>query len=238
MRKKPFPRCDVCSARNPGGMCRLRSGPAGRFAGQRVAQVFERGQALFHEGWPAHSLYILHSGRVRVFRSWKTGEEQVLRILGPGEILGFRPIFADEPYGASADALEESSICVVPRETVVERIRQDPDLALELLAKLSRELRISEDLMMDLIRRPVRERAARLLMGLVEGVGAAPDEAAVAVARIPRKDLARMIGTTPETFSRVLRGFAQRGIVELSRGRIVVRDAELLRRVAGERDAG
>lgn len=238
MRKKPFPRCDVCSARGPGGPCRPRSGTAGRFSGHRVAQVFARGQSLFHEGGPAHSLFILHTGRVRVFRTWSTGEEQVLRILGPGEIIGFRPIFADETYGASADALEESSLCIVPRTAVIERIRQDPELALELLAKLSRELRISEDLLMDLMRRPVRERAARLILGLVEGAGAANGASSAVATPIPRKDLARMIGTTPETFSRVLRGFADRGIVEVTRARIVVRNAALLRRVAGEHDAG
>ena len=237
MRKRALPRCEICTAQNPGGVCRLRSGPAGRFAEERSSQLFTRGQVLFHEGWPAHSLFIIHSGLVRVFRTWRNGDEQVLRLLGPGEIVGYRPIFANEPYGASADAVEESAICVVPRDVVLDRIRRDPELGLQLLGKLSTELRISEDLMMDLIRRPVRERAARLLMGLLEGSGRSPEAMAATLGHIPRKDLARMIGTTPETFSRVLRSFAERGIVELTRDRILVRDPALLRRVAGERDA-
>ncbi len=236
MRRKPIPRCEVCTAQNPGGLCRLRTGPAGRFAEERVAQLFTRGQALFHEGWPAQSLFIIHSGLVRVFRTWRNGEEQVLRLLGAGEIVGYRPLFANEPYGASADAVEESTICVVPREVVLDRIRRDPELGLQLLGKLSTELRLSEDLMMDLIRRPVRERAARLLTGLLDRSGRSPQAMAAASGQIPRKDLARMIGTTPETFSRVLRSFADRGIVELTRDRILVRNPELLRRVAGERE--
>jgi CRP/FNR family transcriptional regulator len=236
MRKPPIPRCDICTAQNPGGLCRLRTGPAGRFAGSRAAQFFKRGQPLFHEGWPPHSLYVVHSGRVRVFRTWSNGEEQVLRLLGPGEIVGYRPIFADEPYGASADAVEDSAICVIPREVVVDRLRREPDLALHMLAKLAVELRISEDLLMDLIRRPVRERTARLLMGLLRDAEGTPEPDAILSRQLPRKDLARMIGTTPETFSRVLRGFAQRGIVDLTRDRIRVRDLALLRRVAGERD--
>lgn len=237
MGRRPVPRCEICAAQNPGGLCGLRSKGMGRFATNRVAHLYERGQAVFHEGLPAHSLFIIHTGRVRVFRTWKDGEEQVLRLLGPGEIVGYRPLFANEPYGASADAVEDSAICVVPREAVFERIRRDPDLALDLLAKLSRELRISEDLMMDLIRRPVRERAARLLVSLVETGGDGPWPRAILSRQLPRKDLARMIGTTPETFSRVLRGFAQRGLVELTRERIVVRDAARLRRAAGERES-
>lgn len=221
---------------HPGGLCGLHPGPAGGFAESRVAHLYERGQAIFHEGLPAHSLFIIHSGRVRVFRTWTNGDEQVLRLLGPGEIIGYRPIFANEPYGASAEAVEDSAICVVPREDLLERIRQDPEMALALLAKLSLELRLSEDLMMDLIRRPVRERAARLLLSLVEDGPGGPEDRSIVSSQIRRQDLARMIGTTPETFSRVLSGFAQRGIVELSRERIVVRNAAMLRRAAGERD--
>lgn len=238
MRKRPVPRCEICAVRYPGGLCRLRTGVAGRFAEDRVAHVFERGQMIFHEGLPAHSLFILHSGRVRVFRTWRNGDEQVLRLLGPGEILGYRPIFANEPYGASAEAVEASAVCVIPRETVLERIRQEPELALSLLAKLSVELRLSEDLMMDLIRRPVRERAARLLLGLVQDPAEGPDAQAIISSQVRRQDLARMIGTSPETFSRVLHGFAARGILELSRERIVVRSPAMLRRAAGEREAG
>jgi len=238
MRKPPVPRCELCTARHPAGLCGLRSEKAGRFAGERVAHLFERGQSLFREGLPAHSLYIIHSGRVRVFRTWTNGDEQVLRLLGPGELVGYRPLFANELYGASAEAVEDSMICVVPREVVFERIREDPGIAIELLAKLSVELRLSEDLMMDLIRRPVRERAARLLLGLAhEGADGGPPRP-IDSGRIRRQDLARMIGTTPETFSRILRGLAERRIVDVTRERIVVRDVPRLRRAAGERDPG
>lgn len=236
MGKRALPRCEICAARNPGGVCGLRSGQAAAFAASSVSHRFKRGQAIFHAGLPAHSLFIIHTGRVRVFRTCRNGEEQVLRLLGPGELIGYRPIFSNEPYVASAEAVEDSTICVVPREDVLERIRQVPELALHLLAKLSRELRISEDLMMDLIRRPVRERAARLLLGLVEDAGGTPEPRAILSRQIPRQDLARMIGTTPETFSRVLRGFAQRGLVDLTRERILVRNEAALRRVAGEHE--
>lgn len=236
MRKTPVPRCELCTARRSGGLCGLRSDKAGRFAEERVAHLFERGKPLFHEGLPAHSLFIIHSGRVRVFRTWTNGDEQVLRLLGPGELVGYRPLFANELYGASAEAVEDSMICVVPREVVFERLRQDPEIALQLLAKLSVELRLSEDLMMDLIRRPVRERAARLLLGLAQDGTSGPAPGVIDSAQVRRQDLARMIGTTPETFSRILRGLAERRIVDVSRDRIVVRDAERLRRAAGERD--
>jgi CRP/FNR family transcriptional regulator len=102
------------------------------------------------------------------------------------------------------------------------------------LAKLARELRLSEDLMMDLLHRPVRQRAARLLLSLLEDNHRAIEPAILLSQHLRRLDMARMIGTTPETFSRVLHGFAQRGIVTLTRDRICIRDQALLHQVAGE----
>jgi CRP/FNR family transcriptional regulator len=121
---------------------------------------------------------------------------------------------------------------------VRELLRDEPEMALELLAKLARELRVSEDLMMDLLHRPVLQRAARLLLSLFEDNRDAAEPAVIQSQHLRRLDMARMIGTTPETFSRTLRGFAQRGIVTLTRDRIWIRDQALLRKVAGAPRSG
>jgi CRP-like cAMP-binding protein len=225
--------CAVCKSRSTGLICGLSATTRERLGQDKATHLFRRGQLIFYAGALAHALYIVRSGRVKVFRTWPGGEEQVLRLLGPGEILGYRPLLANEPYVASAEAVEDSVLCVIPAATLRELLRDVPELALELLAKLARELRMSEDLMMDLIYRPVRERAARLLLVLLEDNRGAADPALLRSHQLKRQDMARMIGTTPETFSRVLRSFAQRGIVALARDRIRIRDRSLLHKVAG-----
>jgi len=231
---KPSPdRCAVCKWRSTGLICGLSTRARSRLEQDRTTHVFRRGQPIFYAGAPAQALYVVRSGRVKVFRTWRGGEEQVLRLLGPGEILGYRPLLANEPNAASAEAVEESTLCIIPAATVRELLRGEPKVALELLAKLARELRLSEDLMMDLLHRPIRQRAARLLLSLLEDNHRAAEPAVIQSQHLRRQDMARMIGTTPETFSRVLRGFAQRGIVTLARDRICIRDHALLRKVAG-----
>jgi len=200
--------------------------------------MFRRGQLVFYAGALAHALYIVRSGRVKVFRTSRNGDEQVLRLLGPGEILGYRALLANEPYYASAEAVEDSVLCIIAAAALRGLLSEVPELALDLLAKMARELRISEDLMMDLIHRPVRQRAARLLLLLLEDNRGAADPAQIPTHQLRRQDMARMIGTTPETFSRVLRRFAQEGIVALARDRIRIRDRSLLHRVAGGIDSG
>jgi CRP-like cAMP-binding protein len=232
---KPSPdRCAVCKWRSTGLICGLSARTPDRLEQDRVTHVFRRGQPIFYAGAPAQAIYVVRSGRVKVFRTWRGGEEQVIRLLGPGEILGYRPLLANEPYIASAEAVEDSTLCIIPAATVHELLRHEPQVALELLAKLARELRASEDLMMDLIHRPIRQRAARLLLNLFEDNHRAAEPTILRSQHLRRQDMARMIGTTPETFSRVLRGFAQRGIITLARDRICIRDDALLHKVAGE----
>lgn len=227
-------RCAVCKSRSTGLICGLSARARDRLEQDRVAHAFRRGQPIFHAGTPAQALYVVRSGRVKVFRTWRGGEEQVLRLLGPGEILGYRPLLANEPYLSSAEAVEDSTLCIVPAATLRELLRDVPGLALELMEKLARELRASEDLMMDLIHRPIRERAARLLLRLAEDNHRASEPAILQSHLLRRQDMARMIATTPETFSRVLRGFAQLGLVTLTRDRIHIRDHARLHKVAGE----
>ncbi len=224
--------CAVCRRRSDSVHCSLGA-LVGDQLRARVTHRYRAGQLLFVAGTPAQSLFVLHTGRVKVFRTARGGDEQVLRLLGPGEILGYRPVLAGETYGASAEAVEDSSVCIVPASTVRRLVREVPDLAVALLEKLAVELRLSEELMMDLIHHPVRQRAARLLLALLADNRLAARPHRLESRHVRRQDMARMIATTPETFSRVLRGFAQKGIVELARDHLDVRDETLLRRVAG-----
>jgi CRP-like cAMP-binding protein len=236
MAKTSADRCALCKSRSSGLICSLRPGAGAHFEPEKASRVFRRGQPVFSAGTPVQALYVVHSGRVKVFRTSPGGEEQVLRLLGPGEMLGYRPLLANEPYRASAVAVEDSDVCVIPTAAVHDLLRAIPDFAIEMLAKMARELRMSEDLMMNLLHRPVRERAAGLLLMLIEDNRGAADPAMLPSRHLRRQDMARMIGTTPETFSRVLRSFAQGRIINLSRDSIRVTDPARLRKVAGEPD--
>ncbi|HVP38451.1 MAG TPA: Crp/Fnr family transcriptional regulator [Candidatus Saccharimonadales bacterium] len=230
-------RCAVCQRRATGQRCGLGTLAGDRLDQDKATHLFRRGQLIFAANTPPHALYVVRSGRVKVFRTGDDGEEQVIRLLGPGEMLGYRPLLAGEPVAANAEAVEDSSICIIPAATIRELLRDLPELANLLLTKLARELRASEDLMMDLLHRPVRQRAARLLLNLLEDNRRALEPEVLHARHLRRQDMARMIGTTPETFSRVMRAFAQRGIITLSRASIRVRDRALLRQAAGESPA-
>jgi len=223
--------CATCEARTRTPYCGLGGARLLRHAAERVIHVYQRGQFLFHAGTPALALHVVRSGRIKVASTLHSGRELVLRLAGPGDVLGYRPVLAGEPYRASAEALEDASVCIFPAGCVREALQADPGLAQELLAQLARELGRTEDRMLELAHQPVRQRVAHLLLALAgarPGAGAGPRDPS-------RKDMARMVGTTPETLSRVLREFARRELVAVTRERVRVRDAAALRRAAGVR---
>jgi len=225
--------CAICRARDTGLFCGL-SGPVGeRLQMHRTVEHVRRGQTIFREGAEATALFVVATGLVKVSNMWKGGTEHVLRVLGPGEILGYRPLLAEEPYSASAEAIEDTTVCVFRADAVCEALRDAPALAFELLTKLARELRRSEQLMLDLLHRRASERVARLLLALPEWTDQGPAATSYWSRGLTHKSMATLIGVTPETFSRALKALERKGVVLATRERIEIRDLAALRRAAG-----
>jgi CRP-like cAMP-binding protein len=226
------PHCTVCGPEARGMFCVLAGSHLARLDREKSVHTYERGESIFYAGNPPLAVYCVYEGRVKLYKTGRRGEEQVIRLLGPGEMTGYRALLADEPYAATAEAIERTVICTISRSTLISLVRESPDLALHLLAKMAGELRRSEELMVSRTEDPVRVRTAQLLLwlcGHIHDPSAAPVQIKVP---LRRTEMAQMIGTTPETLSRTLHQFAERGLLELSRVDIVVVDSAGLRRIA------
>jgi CRP/FNR family transcriptional regulator len=231
-RSAPKSQCASLEQASMGCFAGLSGAAAARLARDTTELVFKRGQTIFHAGAPSHVLYVIRAGRVKVSSIGKQGEELVLRLLGPGEVLGFRPLLSDEPHNATGEAVEDTTLCVVPAATLKALLRESPEFVLKVLTKLARELRITEEMMMDLLYRPARQRVAGVLLKLVDDNSAAPDPLTIASSHLRRKDMASMAGTTPETLSRILRSLADHHVLTLTRDRVHIRDRARLERIA------
>ncbi len=146
--------------------------------------------------------------------------------------MGYRALFANEPYAATAEAVETTTTCGIPKTTLFALLEKSPQLSFQILKKLSKELRTSEEKMLSLVQESVKQRTARLLLSFWEKSGG--NLRIEAQIRVPllRKEMSQIIGTTPETFSRTLHHFAQRGIVRLTRSEIFLTNLEALQMLA------
>jgi CRP/FNR family transcriptional regulator len=165
-----------------------------------VEKPFRRGQVIFSEGDEGDGFYIVASGRVKVFKLSHEGKEQILHILSAGEPFGEVPVFAGEHFPAHAEAMEEARVFFLPRQAFVALIKKNPSLALNMLAMLSRRLRRFSALIEDLSLKEVPGRLSAYLLYLSES----KNNSSSLSLDISKSQLASLLGTIPETLSRIL----------------------------------
>jgi CRP-like cAMP-binding protein len=201
-------------------------------AGICLLRSCRKGQMIFADGDEGIGFYIVQSGRVRIFKlSPESGKEQILHIFGPGESFGEAAVFAGQGFPAFAEAQTTSVLLFFPRREFVALIRQDPSLAMNMLAVLSRRLQKFTRLIDDL---SLKETPARLAAHLLYlGGGRPADEISL---EIPKGQIAALLGTIPETLSRIMSRMGRQGLIRSRGNQIAILDRTGLQAIAsGER---
>jgi CRP-like cAMP-binding protein len=193
-----------------------------------LVKSFKRGQTIFSEGEPGTGFYVALSGRVKIYKLSAEGKEQILHIFGGGEPFGEVPVFEGRPFPAHAVALEESQCLFFPRQAFVDLIGKNPSLSLNMLAVLSRRLRRFTVLVDDLSLKEVPGRLAAHFLYLSDRNEGASD----LELDVPKGQLAGMLGTIPETLSRILAKMVKQGLIESEGPRIRIVDREELKELA------
>jgi len=198
------------------------------FNRSKVVNFYKKGQLLFYEGSKPLGVYCINSGRVKLYKTGEDGKQHILRIYGKGEILGLASIFAGRDYTTSAEAIEDSVICFIEKSGFFPFLSRYPNLALEVIRNLSQEVMTEEEQIQVLALKTADQRLAQLLLMLKETFGHPENSHIVLSLPLSRKEMAEMIGTTPETVIRLLKQFEKRGFVEIRGRRIVILDTEAL----------
>lgn len=197
-----------------------------------VDQVFKRGEDIFYEDDEATGFYVIVSGRIKIFKLSADGKEQILHIFGPGEPIGEVAVFTGRRFPANAQALEESRVFFFPRQEFINLIRKDPSLALNMLAVLSQRLRRFSILIENLSLKEVPGRLAAHLLYLSER----EKGASTLTLEISKNQLASLLGTIPETLSRILARMEREKLIRSEGKKITILDRQGLEEISlGER---
>jgi len=175
-----------------------------------VENSYTKGESIFSEDEQATGFFVVTNGKIKVYKLSFEGREQILHIFGPGEVFGEVPVFAGKKYPASADAMEKSQILFFPRDSLIQLIAKNPSIALNMLAVLSMRLRRFTSMIDDLSLREVPGRLAKHLLYLSEQKQNSQD----LELNITKGQLASLLGTIPETLSRILTKMTEQGIIE------------------------
>lgn len=161
-------------------------------------------------------LMVLHTGRLKIFRLLADGSEQLVRVLLPGEFTGETSVFTGQRPDGYATALDESRLCVFRHDDLAALITRHPDIGLRMLAAVSERLSDTERRLSSMTSRGVESRLADYLLGLPSTWR---DGIPTVTLPLAKKDVAALLDTTPESFSRALKSLADRGLIVVGAGR-------------------
>ncbi|MDA8139003.1 MAG: Crp/Fnr family transcriptional regulator [Desulfobacteraceae bacterium] len=183
-----------------------------------------RGETVFMEGEPGKGFYIVAAGKVKVFKVSAEGKEQILHIYGPGQPIGEVPVFAGQLFPAHAQAVEKCHLIFFPRQAFIDLITAHPSLALNMLAVLSVRLRQFTMQVENLSLKEVPGRLASYLIYLSE------EQNNTQEVRLPisKGQLASLLGTIPETLSRIFNKMSAQGYIDVQGMAIAIKDREAL----------
>jgi len=190
-----------------------------------VERSFGRGESIFFEGDPADGFYMVAEGKVKIFKMSLDGKEQILHIFGPGEPIGEVPMFHGQPFPANAMAMTMTRVLYFPRRQFVELVTGNPSLALNLLAMLSLRLRRFAAQIESLSLKEVPGRLAAYLVYLAEEQGSTRQ----VTLDIPKGQLASLLGTIPETLSRIFARMTEEGLIRVDGRTIYFEDFSALK---------
>lgn len=227
-----LPRCTTCDKRAQSLFRSLTGSHLLKLDREQVAHEYQRGQIIFYEGNPPLAVHCVYSGTVKLYKTRSDGKRVVIRLLGPRELIGYRAVLAGENYAATAETVGKATICTISRGTFEELMRDNPEFASSVVSKLAVELRVSENQMVSRTQEPVRQRTARFLLWVLEGLQVDTSTDNQTTVPLLREEMAQLIGTTPETLSRVLRELADEKIVVIDRKRVSVSKPRILRSIA------
>ena len=167
---------------------------------------------------PIRSFYVVVSGQLKLYRSSAEGKEQTLQLLGPGDPFGLCTAFATDSFPASAMAIEDAAVLLIPGTVMEETARQEPALLFNIIQILSQRLKDSMALIESLALKEIPGRLASFLRHASSRDAA--DKKTTVELTISQRELAKIIGATPEALSRALRKMANDGILSTS-GRVI-----------------
>jgi CRP/FNR family transcriptional regulator, nitrogen oxide reductase regulator len=207
---------------------------------EKIADLFserpyQKDDYIFLEGEAPEALYVVKTGKVKVLRHSTDGKDVVLRVAGPGQMLGTVAVFDGTGYPGTAQVIEECCILVIARNDCLTLVNRYPVFALAVIHDLGSRLRSSAEQIRSLAVERVEQRIARVLLKLAETAGSDVPEGRVIEMPLTRQDVADMTGTTVETAIRVMSKLRRAGLIRTRRGKVVLIDTDALLEIAEAR---
>lgn len=215
MKRIPKLDCETCESRNTSVFNGLCGAGLSSLNSSKVCNTYKKGQVIFYEGNMPMGLYCVNHGKIKIYKTGRGGKEQIVRLAKDSDVLGYRSLIGNEPYTATAEALDDSTICFIDKKVFDKLLQENSQMPENFMNLLCQELRDAENFLQSMAQKTVRERLAEVIIILRKKYGTHADEAGRLNVELSREDLANLVGTATETVIRLLSEFKDEKVVTL-----------------------
>ncbi len=196
----------------------------------KITETYKRGSIVYQEGNRMKGFYCVQSGIIKIYQTGFDGKEQIVRFAKPGDIIGYRSVVSNEPACTTTEVLEESVLCHIPTEILLNLVKTNGNFAVELMKLTCKELGEANSYITDIAQKTVKERLAEILLHLDDEFG--EDSQGVLNISLTREELSNIVGTATESIIRLLSEFKSHGQIEINGRKIKILDKPGLKYIA------
>ena len=223
-------KCDKCIVRKFNVFHFLNSGELRELSNTKVSKEYKKGDILFEEGEHLNGVYCVRNGIAKLSKLSNNGRDQIVKFVSNGEVLGQRSVIAQEPANLSAIAVNDMSVCFIPKSYIIESLENNPKLSYELLKDMAHDLKEADNVIVNMSQNPVKQRLAEVLLHLKESFGL--DDDGYLLIKLSREDISNIVGTATESCIRLLSELKKEGFITTSGKKIKIKDNSKLKQIA------
>lgn len=223
-------KCEQCIIRQLNALKAMNTEELKVLSQQKVTKRIKKGELIFDEGEKLNGVFCVRNGVSKLSKLSANGKDQIVKLAAKGEILGQRSVIAEECSNLSATAVDDMDVCYIPKDLIVDSVRNNPSFAVEMLKKLALDLKDADDVIVNMSQKNVKQRIAETLLYIHHNYG--NDREGYFVLVLSRENIANIVGTATESAIRIISDFKKLELIKTSGKRIGVADIKGLERIA------
>lgn len=222
-------KCEQCIIREFNSLKALTKDELVRISHCKTSKTVKKGEVLFKEGETLNGVFCIRNGACKISKLSENGKDQIIKLVKKGDILGQRSLLNNEATNLSATALEDVELCFIPKSEIINDLKKNTNFSLSMLQKMASDLKETDNMLVDMAQKPVKQRLAETLIYIENTFGV--DEHGMLNIVLSREDYANIVGTATESAIRILSQFKKDGLVSTDGKKIKIIDLQGLKSV-------
>ncbi|WP_194767207.1 Crp/Fnr family transcriptional regulator [Tamlana sp. I1] len=205
-------KCEQCIIKQFNSLKALTKEELVRISACKTSHTIKKGEVIFEEGEVLNGVYCIKDGICKLSKLSENGKDQIVKMVVKGQLLGQRSLISEESSNLQAIALNDMEVCFIPKSEIIADLQKNPKFSFEVLKDMAHDLRDSDDIIVNMAQKSVRQRLAETLIYIQDNFGTNPDDTLSVL--LSREDYAGIVGTATESAIRVLSQFKKEGLIE------------------------